>query len=146
MSKVNYAEIGAEVASAYTQARQFKSNAEVMQDVMDEFGIENKRSLMSYLSSKAGGKVYVADAKATVGSASSVRKVHLVRELAEKLEVEYDEIASLEKATKSALEVLLRQYQKSYGPVGEILRGFFTSVEKCSDTAPANEGTKFIAS
>lgn len=107
MSKSIYAENGAEVASAYTQARQSMSNADAIASVMDEFGITNKRSVTAFLSSKSAGQVYVADTKASVGKASSVRKVQLVKAIAEKFNLDVETIESLEKANKGALEALI---------------------------------------
>lgn len=51
--------------------------------------------------------VYVKQAPRSVGGASPVRKIALVKQLATALGVEFDEVESLEKASKSALEAVL---------------------------------------
>lgn len=108
MSNSIYAEKGAAIALAYTTARAEMSNAEAMASVMGEFELSNKRSVTAFLSSAKAGKVYVADVKASVGGASSVRKAHLVKSISEKYGWDLATIESLEKANKGALELMLK--------------------------------------
>lgn len=51
--------------------------------------------------------VYVKQTPRAVGGASPVRKIALVKQLASALEVEFETVESLEKASKPALEALL---------------------------------------
>lgn len=66
-----------------------------------EFG-KSVRSIVAKLSREG---VYVAKGKATSGE-KAVTKVILIAKIAEKLGVEAEKLASLEKATKEALEIL----------------------------------------
>jgi hypothetical protein len=52
-------------------------------------------------------KVYQKQEPRAVGGASSVRKIQLVKQLAEALQVEMEKVESLEKASKEALQLLL---------------------------------------
>ena len=53
-------------------------------------------------------KVYQKQEVKAVGGASAVRKTHLVRTLAERLGLTFESVESLEKASKGALEALLK--------------------------------------
>lgn len=108
MSTSVYGEIGSAVASRYVEIRATESNDVALDTVLQEFDVPNKRSLRAFLSSAKSGKVYVADVKASVGGASSVRKSQLVKAIAEKHGLDFETIESLEKANKGALEALLK--------------------------------------
>ena len=56
--------------------------------------------------------VYVKQESRAVGGASPVRKIALVKQLAEALELELTELESLEKASKPALELLLEKMKQ----------------------------------
>ena len=57
--------------------------------------------------------VYVKQEPRAVGGASPVRKIALVKQLANELELELSELESLEKASKPALELLLKALKTS---------------------------------
>lgn len=55
--------------------------------------------------------VYQAQEKRPVGGASSVRKVQLVKQIAQLADVQFVEVESLEKANKEVLETLINVLQ-----------------------------------
>ena len=81
------------------------SGPENMKSIVKAVGCRNTRSLVSKLSVS---KVYVKPEVARkVGGATAIRKSHLVKQLAEILEADFEDIESAEKMTRQHLENLI---------------------------------------
>ena len=107
---VNYSEVQLEsLITAYTASDLGDSERlEVMEKFAKEFG-KTVNSIRSKLSRE---KVYIKPAKTTKSGGLIVRKAELVEAIAMQLDVDADIVASLEKATKATLELILAKIAK----------------------------------
>ncbi len=106
MTKSVYSENGAEVTKFYVESLKASGAEVALSETVKKFDLK-KRSVISFLSSVKGGKVYKSVAKSSTAlGGSRVQKIHLVREVASLLGVSVDSIESMEKMTKSQIETL----------------------------------------
>ena len=98
------------------------SNTEAAEEIASQFDVP-RRSVISKLATLRdadGEKIYQKEApKRKVGGASSIRKLSIVKTIAEELGIEVDAIESLEKGTKAHLEALLAAITGEDGDEGE---------------------------
>ena len=101
-SKAWSAELTATLVSGYTGGK-----------AVEELAKELGKTVPSVRSKLVAEGVYVKQEPRAVGGASPVRKIALVKQLANELELELSELESLEKASKPALELLLKALKTS---------------------------------
>lgn len=94
----------ARLVEAYTSAEDEAGRAAVVKDFAEDLDV-SEASIRGKLVAEG---VYVAKAKAAKGASDRVTKADLVGKIAEAMGVSVDSVASLEKATKSTLESLVK--------------------------------------
>jgi len=80
---------------------------------LEDIAKETGKTVPMIRSKLVSEKVYVAQVRKSVGGASAVPKSHLVKQIAEKLDIEG--IDSIEKGSKADLEVILNAINEIMG-------------------------------
>jgi len=88
--------------------------------VMEKFGKEFGKTVNSIRSKLSREKVYIKPVKTTKSGGMIVRKAELVDAIAMQLGVESEDIASLEKATKTSLELVVKKILQLEREIEEI--------------------------
>lgn len=87
-----------------------KTNADIISELAEELNtsVPSVRSKLATIKDAEGNKIYQADKRA-VGGASTIRKLNIVNQIEDALDLERGSLDSLEKGSKLQLEALLKE-------------------------------------